>query len=298
MNNDTQENPVAAPAWFQEIMPGGERSGFLRKSELHSMVFIARERPVLMVTFDNLSNVSDRDPLREPWAYRFCATQGISHLGVMANAGNWFRDPWIIRQMEALSESGFFEGYERVVLAGTSMGAFAALTFAGLVPNAHVIALNPQTTLDRKLVPWEKRFWGGRRQDWSLPYSDAVEGARRAAKVNLFYDPYFKPDVKQVERLDMGNVTTFKCWYSSHKSAVFLKKIDALKPVMSAASFDELTEADFYALYRGRKKLRWYSGALAGYFENTGRPYIANRVQKAFRKTKRESRPSTEAAQE
>ncbi len=298
MSDDAPENNLAIPAWFQEIMPGGTRRGFLKKSELHSMVFIERENPVLMITFDNLSNVSDRDPMREPWAYRFCASHDISHLGVMANAGNWFRDIWIIRQMEELSESGFFEGYDRVVLAGTSMGAFAALTFARLVPDAHVIALNPQTSLDIELVPWEKRFWGGRRQDWSLPYSDAAEGARHAARVNLFYDPYFEPDAKQVARLDPANVTTFKCWYSSHKSAVFLKKIDALKPVMAAATFGELDQADFYALYRGRKKLRWYSGALAGYFESTKRPHIANIVQRSFRKAKRELQSTTEPAQE
>lgn len=268
-------------------MPGGAREGFLRKSEKHSLVFVKRSKPVLMVSFDNLSNVSDRTIQREPWAYRFCLNSDISHLGVMANVGNWFRDAWLIEQLEALAAEGFFEGYDRVVLCGTSMGAFAALTFAGLAPGAHVIALNPQTTLDTKIVPWEERFWRGRRQDWSLPYSDAVEGAKTAERVSLFYDPYFQPDVKQAARLDMKNVTTFKCWYSSHKSAVFLKKLDALKPMMAAATFSTFTEAEFYALYRRRRKLRWYTGALAGYFAESGRPQTAKTVTRLYREIKR-----------
>lgn len=282
--------PQKIPSWFLEIMPGGSQTGFMRKSDRHSLVFIKRANPVLMLSFDNLSNVSDRSPMREPWAYRFCKSHDISHLGVMANVGNWFRDEWLIDQLESLAAAGFFLGYDRVVLSGTSMGAFAALTFAALAPGAHVIALNPQTTLDARIVPWEQRFWRGRRQDWTLPYSDAVEGAKTAAKVNLFYDPYFEPDVKQSVRLDMSNVTTFKCWYSSHKSAVFLKKIDALKCVMKAATFGNLTEAEFYSMYRKRRELRWYSGALADYFNGTGRESTAQAVIKNFRTLKRQNR--------
>lgn len=289
MVDKNSEIPQQIPSWFREIMPGGIQSGFYRKSDSHSLVFIKRTNPVLMLSFDNLSNVSDRSPTREPWAYQFCKSHDISHLGVMANVGNWFRDEWLIDQLESLAAGGFFKGYDRVVLSGTSMGAFAALTFASLSPGAHVIALNPQTTLDARIVPWEQRFWRGRRQDWSLPYSDAVEGAKTAAKVNLFYDPYFEPDVKQAARLDMKNVTTFKCWYSSHKSAVFLKKIGALKSVMEAATFGAITEAEFYSMYRKRRELRWYSGALADYFERTGRKDSARAVAKLYRKLKRQT---------
>ena len=293
MIDEYSEEPQQIPSWFHEIMPGGFQTGFFRKSDRHSLVFVRRTNPVLMISFDNLSNVSDRSPAREPWAYQFCKSHDISHLGVMANVGNWFRDEWLIDQLETLAEADFFKGYDRVVLSGTSMGAFAALTFAGLAPGAHVIAMNPQTTLDTNIVPWEQRFWRGRRQDWTLPYSDAVYGAKTAAKVNLFYDPYFEPDVKQVSRLDMSNVTTFKCWYSNHKSAVFLRKIDALKPVMKAATFESLTEAEFYSLYRKRRELRWYSGALAGYFEETGRKSTAKAITQLFRTAKRENRQTT-----
>ncbi len=283
----TDENNDQIPNWFREIMPGGTHSGFLRKSEKHSLVFIQRERPVLMVSFDNLSNVSNSSTERQPWAYKFCKTHDISHLGVMASSPSWFRDTWLIEQLENLAADGFFKGYERVVLSGTSMGAFAALTFAGLAPGSHVIALNPQTTLDTKIVPWEERFWRGRQQDWSLPYSDAIEGAKAAARVNLFYDPYFAPDVQQAARLDMANVTTFKCWYSSHKSAVFLRKIDALKTVMTAATFGELTQENFYAMYRKRRELRWYAGTLAEYFAESGREKTAEITLQLFRTEKR-----------
>jgi hypothetical protein len=105
----------------------------------------------------------------------------------------------------------------------------------------------------------------------------------------VFYDPYFGPDHKHFQRLTGANVTPYKCWYSNHKSAVFLRKIDALKPLMHAGLFGEITEPMFYTLYRGRRKLPWYAGTLQKYFTDSGRDQMAKRARMQFRKLKREA---------
>lgn len=224
--DETTDNPPEQALWFSELYPGGSGQGFLEKNNKHSLVFASRPNRRLLVTFDNLSNVKDKSVLRDPWAYKFARDMNVSHLGVMAHVADWYRDPDLIERFRALADSGFFEGYERVIFAGTSMGAFAAIAFASLVPGSHVVALNPQSTLDTDLVPWETRFWSGRRQDWSLPLSDAAALTGDIGRVNIFYDPYFEPDHKHVARFSGDNIRIFKCWYSSHKSAVFLRKID------------------------------------------------------------------------
>ena len=78
-------------------------------------------------------------------------------------------------------------------------------------------------------------------------------------------------------------VQPMKCWFSNHKSAVFLRKIEALKPVMHAALFGDLTPRRFYALYRDRRRLPWYRGSLAKYFAGNGREAMAERATAAFR---------------
>ena len=270
------------PLWFADLMPGGKGQGFLEKTNAHSLLYVARAAPVLLVTFDNLSNVRNGSALRVPWAYKFARDTKVSHLGVFAHRPDWYRDAGLIERMQRLADDGFFEGHDRVVFAGSSMGAFGALAFSSLVPGAHVLAFNPQSTLDTALVPWEERYAKGRAQDWTLPLSDASRLLDRAGPVSLFYDPYFAPDRQHFERLQGPTVTGYKCWFSSHKSAVFLRKIDALKPIMEAGLFGEITAPMFYRLYRGRRRLPWFKGSLQQYFTENGRDAMATRTRTAF----------------
>lgn len=283
---------AAAPMWMDEIGPCGSASGFLHADPHHPMLFVKRRRPILMVTFDNLSNVNDRDPARLPWAYKFARDNQLCHLGVYAHLPNWYRDAGLIEKMQEMAGSGFFEGYDRCIFSGSSMGAYAALVFGQLAPRAHVMAFNPQSTLNEDLVPWEERYLTGRRQDWTLPLGDAAEAVAHLERAYVFYDPYFEPDQKHVDRLLAApgaekSVTLMKCWFSSHKSAVFLRKIGALKPLMSEAVFGDLSAETFYKHYRDRRRLRWYRGSLSHYFETRGRDRMVTRTTKAFRRAQR-----------
>ncbi len=293
---------TATPLWFEDLRPGSETPGFLEKGQRHSLIFVKRPSTRLLVTFDNLSNVNDADPLREPWAYKFARESGLSHLGVMAHVSDWYRDAGLIERFERLVRDGFFDGYDRVVFAGVSMGGYAAIAFGSLVKDAHVIAINPQTTLDEALVPWETRYENGRRQDWTLPLGDAAALTGGLGRLNVFYDPYHALDQKHIDRLQGENIQVFKCWHSSHKTAVFLRKIEALKPVMTHCIFDELTAPVFYRLYRGRRDLPWYRGAVSAYFAQSGREEMAERFTDAFRsrlrkKAKAEAREKSAKAE-
>ena len=285
---------IDKPMWFDEIGPCGSASGFLHADPCHPMLFVRRRRPILLVTFDNLSNVNDRSPDRLPWAYKYARDNQVSHLGVYANLPNWYREAGLIEKLQAMAREGFFEGYERCVFSGSSMGAFAALTFGRLAPGATVLAFNPQSTLNEALVPWEERYRTGRRQDWSLPFSDAAEAVAELGRAYVFFDPYFEPDQRHMDRLAeapgaQGRVVPMKCWFSNHKSAVFLRKIEALKPIMHDALFEDLTQERFYTLYRGRRQLPWYRGSLTQYFEKDGREAMAKRATMAFRRNLRKT---------
>lgn len=276
------------PRWLDELRPGGQGEGFIEKQLRHSLMFVRRPVNRLLVSFDNLSNVGDTSLEREPWAFKFAQDSNISHLGIMAHVSDWYRDPVLIERMQKLAAEGFFDGYDRVVFAGVSMGGFASIVFGSLVPGAHAVAINPQSTLDEALVPWETRYENGRRQDWTLPLSDAAALTGGFERVNIFYDPYHELDQAHVDRFGGDNVHIFNCRYSNHKTAVFLRKIDALKPVMHAAIFGELTELEFYRLYRARRNLPWFRGALSSYYESKGRNERAEQVTALFRSRMRQ----------
>ncbi|MDE0589183.1 glycosyltransferase family 2 protein [Halocynthiibacter sp. C4] len=298
MAEQTPSIPQGAPLWLEDLRPGSDREGFFEKGNKHSLLFVKRSKSHLYVSFDNLSNVFDEAIDRSPWGYKFARDVGVSHLGVFAHIKGWYRDAKLIRRFEALASDGFFDNYERVVFAGVSMGGFAALKFASLVPGAHVVAINPQSTLDPSIVPWETRYVVGQRQDWTLPLNDAAELTKNMGRVNLFWDPYHELDTRHIERFEGPNIHKFKCWFSRHKTAVFLRKIDALKPVIQHAIFDELTEKEFYRLYRNRRNLPWYRGSVSNYFRNSGREKIADRFDMVFRERLRERATRNKLAEE
>ncbi|WP_170784410.1 hypothetical protein [Ruegeria lacuscaerulensis] len=244
-----------APPWFVELYPGGDGTGFLEKLDRHSILFHQRSASQLVVSFDNIANASDLSFAREPWGWKFFRDEGWSHMGVFARTKAWYRDPEILSYFENKAAQGFFGRFDRVVFAGASMGGFGALTFSQLVPGAHVIAFNPQTTLDERLVPWETRYRFGRVQDWDLPLSDAAQTVGAAGRAYVFYDPFFDLDRKQVERLQGDNVLLLKTWFSNHFAAPMLRKLDILKPVMLGAMDGTLEPEGFYKMMRARRRL-------------------------------------------
>jgi len=168
-------------------------NGFFTDCGDHSFLFVPRG-DVLVVTFDNLDIAMTKRDDRRPWGFGFIESQGWSMLGVMANGWTWFREEAVEREFDRLREEGFFARFRRVVFYGASMGGYAAAAFSAAAPGSVVFAISPQSTLDKSVVPWEKRYrkaWG---RDFSGPYGDAAEASRAAREVHLMYDPYVAPD--------------------------------------------------------------------------------------------------------
>ncbi len=280
------------PNWYRDIFPAGEHDGYYQKFGNHAACFIDRGAHQLVVTFDNLAEAGGRHLAREPWAGKFCADNGWSHLGIFAQGPTWFRDQRLIHWMEQQRDAGFFDGFDRVAFCGTSMGGFGALTFCDLSPNATVIAFSPQTTLAADLVPWEKRFNKGRRQDWSLAYSDAAEHTASAAQVFVVYDPFLNLDVHHIDRLHGSNIIPLHGFGLGHRSALVLRRMDRLKPVMQQAINGTLTPALFYQMIRNRKDIYMYRANMESYLEARNRPELQIFFRAAFRR-RRKSRAAT-----
>jgi hypothetical protein len=285
-DTNTPEDPDRGglPNWYREIFPAGTNDGFFTKQGPHSMCFVDRGAHQLVVTLDNLSDAGNQRYDREPWAAKFCADNGWSHLGVFSQESNWFRNQGLIDMLEKLKTDRFFSRFDRVAFCGTSMGGFGALTFSSLSPGATVVAFSPQTTLDTKILPWEKRFVKGRRSDWTLPYSDAAEQIADASRIYVVYDPFFGPDRKHVERLHGDNVLFLKGFGFGHKSAVVMRRMDVLKQIMGGAIMGTLTARQFYKMTRTRQDIYLYRKNIEGYLAERKMDSWIPRFQTAFKR--------------
>ncbi|NVO54883.1 hypothetical protein HW561_03660 [Rhodobacteraceae bacterium B1Z28] len=277
-----------APPWFVELYPGGDGTGFLQKLERHAMVYHQRDLARLVVSFDNIANVNDLSFAREPWGWKFFRDEGWSHLGVVARTKAWYRDPEIISYFQDKAREGFFERFDQVVFAGASMGGFGALVFSSVVPGSTVIAFNPQTTLDERIVPWETRYRFGRVQDWDLSLGDAAEAIRSAGHVYVFYDPFFDLDRLHASRLQGPNVLLLKTWFSNHFAAPMLRKLNLLKPVMQEAMAGTLNSTEYYEAMRKRRGLPLYMRGIEA-VGGERHPKLVNAARHRFRTLRRQS---------
>ncbi|WP_299672873.1 glycosyltransferase family 61 protein [uncultured Roseobacter sp.] len=216
-----------------------------------------RRSPVLFVTFDNLGSVGEYDP-PQPWLHARVAKAGFSILGLIARRKDWYRNADTPRLLEDLRDAGLFDGFQRIVFTGTSMGAYAALTYARIVPGSDVLAFSPQTTLNQKIAPFEHRFkYALRKWDWEAPaFLDAAEAIPRAGQILLFYDPFVREDRAHAMRLQDPRVIHVKCRHFGHRLIRQLKSCGVLEDLIAHVGNGRFDEVAFQKSLRNRRDIR------------------------------------------
>jgi hypothetical protein len=271
--------PIPAPEedWGQIATKLAGTTGFYRESDDHALLFIKRS-DTLVVTFDNLDIALGKREDRRPWGFAFIEKQGWSMLGVTAAGWTWFRDPWVYAQFDALKSKGFFKQFKRVVFYGASMGGYGACAFAAACPGADVVAISPQSTLDKALVPFETRYktaWG---RDFSGRYGDAAQVSAAAGHVTLIYDPYEPLDRGHIDRFTAPNVVKLRAPLLGHRLGSSLQQMGILSSITLGALNGTLTEAEFYQKLRARKTFGRYQKELFQRALDKGHPDLARRM--------------------
>ena len=252
--------------------------GFFREGQAHSFLFVPRSPDVLVVSFDNLDIAMTKRKERRPWGYEFIEKQGWSMLGVLANGWTWYRDPWVWSEFDRLRDEGFFARFKRVVFYGASMGGYAACAFAPACPGADVVAISPQSTLDRALVPWETRYRTAWDFDYSGPYGDAATVSSAAGRVMILYDPYAPLDAAHVARFTGANVDRLRVPLMGHRLGSALHQMGILNPIILDALDGRLTPLSFARRLRARHGFPRYQWELFQRALDRGRPGLARRV--------------------
>ncbi|MCK8465168.1 hypothetical protein MUY35_15015 [Aliiroseovarius sp. S1339] len=237
--------------------------GFFRMGpEGHSFVYTPRSQKTLVVTFDNLDITMTKRADRRPWGFAFIEEQGWSMLGVLAGGWTWYRNQWVCDQFDDLRDSGFFMQFDRVVFYGASMGGYAAAAFSAAAPGSDVIAISPQSTLDKTIVPWEERYKTAWDRDFSGEYGDATTASQTASTVYILYDPYEPLDSGHVNRFTGTNVVKLRAPLLGHRLGSSLNQMGILSPIILGALQGTLSETEYYQHLRTRRTFPRYQREL------------------------------------
>ena len=107
-----------------------------------------------VVTFDSFTDHRTLD--RPGFGEHFFQANKVDAVHVIPRENRWYHYPDMAAAMAAVRAAT--RGYDRVVTYGSSMGAYAAIRFAGLVGAHAILAMSPQFSIDPAIVPWERRW--------------------------------------------------------------------------------------------------------------------------------------------
>lgn len=235
-------------------------SFFTKEIDNYFIDYIPGKLNQLIITFENADQPKKPrlDKMREAWGATFLTRKGFSVLGIKPKKVDWYRGADLHNFFRSHNFKIFISSFQQVILYGSSMGGFAALTFAEACPNAIVVAFNPQSTLHADLAPWETRYPEGTAQNWTGDFSDAYYGIKNAKKVYIAYDPLLDLDRKHVERLTGPNVTLFKMPLVGHIVMGWMGEAGILSTFLDDAFAGTLTESQCQQLARNRRKTARY----------------------------------------
>lgn len=121
----------------------------------------------------------------------FLLSLGYDVLCFKTIVNDWYQNISLQEMKNKVSQ--FTKHYSSRVGYGSSMGAYAILYFSETLDLQRIIAISPQFSIDRNIVPFELR-WG---ETTSISFSHAqMSGC--GVEVTLIYDPFDKLDKRHV----------------------------------------------------------------------------------------------------
>ncbi|MBT8457340.1 MAG: phosphoadenosine phosphosulfate reductase [Rhodobacteraceae bacterium] len=239
--------------WLSEIEVIGDDRGYYEPvGKAHDALFLDDSLEVLLVSFDTVASARSGSAEGLPHAMVEANRHGWSHLSILAHGPSWFRDPNVYGYFDRLVDDAFFEDFDHVVFYGAGMCGYAAAAFSVAAPGATVIAVAPQATLDPAIAPWDDRFIGMRRTDFSSRYGYAPDMIDAADRAFIVYDPTMELDAMHASLFRGPQVHHIRYRHGGVHLGADLQAMGAMRPIFERAVTGTLKPVDFYRALRLR----------------------------------------------
>lgn len=269
--------------WLKALRGIGEKGGYFSSlGDKHAAVFIEQSHKVLFVSFELLFTVRSISDTGMPLAFDICARRGWSHLTLIAETQDWYRDKRIWSYFDRLVDYGFFEDFDHVIFYGSGMCGYAAAAFSVAAPGATVLLVSPQATLDRRRTAWDDRFPTTRRLDFTSRYGFAPDMLEAADAAYVIFDPDETEDAMHASLFQGPNINHFR--YRRGRAGAIeadLRALSLISALADSAAKHELTPPVLAKHMRRRRRHVPYLRALLARVLAEDRPRLTARLCRA-----------------
>jgi hypothetical protein len=193
----------------------------------------------------------------------------------MSDGDTWFRDQAVYGYFDRLIDDGFFDAFEQVVFYGAGPCAYAAAAYSVASPGAHVLAVQPQATLDPRVTEWDDRFTDMRRTDFTSRYGYAPDMIDAAAMVYVMYDPRQQLDAMHAALFTRNHTQKLRLRHMGDAIQTDLLEMDLLAPLLHAIADETLDDHSFARMMRARRMHPPYLRNLLSTLDSDGRDTLA-----------------------
>ncbi|MCX7299667.1 MAG: hypothetical protein NTX73_04685 [Rhodobacterales bacterium] len=278
-------NDLSQQEWLGRLDELGDEHGFFEQLGSKHFALSFDAGPRLLVTFETIENAR-KNPTATPRGFDFVTRNGWSLLAFLSDGETWFRDAPVYRAMDRLTDEGFFDEFEQVLFLGEGSGGYAAAAYSVASPNARVLALRPQATLDPAIAGWDRRYIRDRRRDFSSRYGYAPEMVDAANRAYILFDPAQISDAMHASLFHDVNVTLLRCPLVGGRIEQMFDLLQITGPLVDAAMDGTLNRQTFARLWRARRQSAAYLRSLLRKTELAGRPRLVQQICRYGLKTR------------
>lgn len=225
----------------------------------------------LLVSFETRQGIRALSDNAQPLGWDMVRREGWSHLCMISDGDTWFRAPQVYDYFDRLADDGFFDAFERVVFYGAGPCGYAAAAFSVAAPGAHVLAIQPQATLDPAVAGWDQRFVEQRRRDFAGRYGYAPDMLDAAAQGFILFDPMVTMDAMHAALFTRPNVTKLPMRHFGVALQTHLMEMQIIAALLGQAGSGTLSALSFARLLRARRDYAPYLRTLMGVLDAEGR---------------------------
>lgn len=162
----------------------------------------------------------------------------VGTIYIRSNRSNWFQHEEVMDLAWRIRE--YVEDDVTFILYGASMGAYAALLLSGVLKPKRIVAIAPQFSIDRTIVPWETRWFRSAKRIQRFRF-DLGENIDPHSEKLVCYDN-MSLDKRHIDMLPIDETWSLvRLPYASHQVLRYLRETDCLSNLvdyLTGRSFD------------------------------------------------------------